>query len=345
MKKVLFLTTALVASASMAAADVRISGYGRFGLDYRDDIAASDAAGSTTLTSRLRIQFDMSTETDGGVTFGARMRMQAESRDNAAGTGVWNAPRFFVSANGLTVGVGNIIGAFEGSQLLYQVANTPTAGVGIDGAGYDYLAANMGGVAFNWDAYSSAGTGANGVEIIYSGGNWGVHLSYSDASARNTPAVLGPPAVAATTNNQGETNTAISAYYTFGDWTVAAAYNAEDRPGADADRNLTLIGVSGDLGFMDLTVNYAKGENYGGLGVDSSKVTVSAGFDLGAATNVIVYVYNDDSAWNLATDGTGYGFNVAHDLGGGVTLTAGAAERSGNGANNTTVQAGAYFRF
>ena len=73
--------------------------------------------------------------------------------------------------------------------------------------------------------------------------------------------------------------------------------------------------------------------------------TVSAGFDVGAATNVIVYVYDEDSAWNPATDGTGYGFNVAHDLGGGVTLTAGAAERSGNGANNTTVQAGAYFRF
>ena len=334
MKKVLFLTTALVASASMAAADVRISGYGRFGLDYNE--ANNGAHGSTTLTSRIRLQFDMSTETDGGVTFGARMRMQAESRDNGAGTGVWNAPRFFVTSGGLTVGVGNIVGAFEGSQLLYQVANTPTAGVGIDGAGYDYLAANMGGQAFNWDAYSSAGTGVNGVEVIYSGGNWGVHVSYSDASTRNT---------AATTNNVGETNTAISAYYTFGDWTVAAAYNDEKVPAGGVDRDLTLIGVSGDLGFMDLTVNYGKGENYGGVGVDSSKVVVSAGFDIGAATNMIVYVYDEDSAWNPATDGTGYGFNVAHDLGGGVTLTAGAAERSGNGANNTTVQAGAYFRF
>ena len=317
----------------MAAADVRISGYGRFGLDYNK--ANNGAAGSTTLTSRMRIQFDMSTETDGGVTFGARMRMQAESRDNAAGTGVWNAPRFFVSANGLTVGVGNIIGAFENTFTMYQVANTPTAGIGIDGAGLDYLAANMGGVSFNWDAYTSAGTGANGVEVLYAAGNWGVHVSYSDAST-----------TAAAPGGDGETNAAISAYYTFGDWTIAAAYNAEDRPGALlVDRDLTLIGVSGDLGFMDLTVNYAKGENYGGAGVDSSKVTVSAGFDVGAATNVIVYVYDEDSSWRLASDGTGYGLNVAHDLGGGVTLTAGAREASGNGANNTTVQAGAYFRF
>jgi len=33
MKKILFATTALIATASVAAADVRISGYGRFGLD------------------------------------------------------------------------------------------------------------------------------------------------------------------------------------------------------------------------------------------------------------------------------------------------------------------------
>jgi outer membrane protein OmpU len=359
MKKVLFLTTALVASASMAAAEVRISGYGRFGLDYNDAVPAGNATGSTTLTSRLRLQFDMSTETDGGVTFGARFRAQSEIRNGRPASGPvtfddennngtiepnevsvgggasFNGARFFVSAQGLTLGVGNIIGAFEGSQLLYQVANTPTAGIGIDGAGFDYLAANMGGRAFNWDAYSSAGAGVDGVEVIYSGGNWGVHVSYSDASARN-PLPLG---------REREKNTAISAYYTFGDWTVAAAYNDEQLPLGDAGRDLTLIGVSGDLGFMDVTVNYAQGENYGGPGVDSSKVTISAGFDIGAATNMIVYVYDEDSAWNPATDGTGYGFNVAHDLGGGVTLTAGAREASGNNPNNTRFQAGAYFRF
>ena len=318
----------------MAAADVRLSGYGRFGIDYSDAIPAGNAVGSTTLTSRLRIQFDMSTETDGGVTFGARMRMQAESRNNTAGTGAWNGARFFVRANGFTLGVGNIIGAFEGATGLYNVANTPTADIGIDGAGFQSLTANMGGIAFNWDAYSSAGAGVNGVEVIYSGSNWGVHVSYSDASVR-APLPAGVP---------GEENTAISGFYTFGDWTVSAAYNDENRPGTFG-RDLTLLSVIGDLGFMDLTVSYAKGENYGGLGVDSSKWGIYGGFDIGAATNVIVYVTDEDSPWNPATDGVGYGFNVAHDLGGGVTLTAGAREASGNGANNTRVQAGAYFRF
>jgi outer membrane protein OmpU len=263
-----------------------------------------------------------------------------------------------VSAQGLTLGVGNIIGAFEGSQLLYQVANTPTAGIGIDGAGFDYLAGNMAGVSFNWDAYSSTGHGVDGVELIYSGGNWGVHLSYSDASNRvNVAARIGDPfadpvvpgdPVAAALGVEGEKNTAISAYYTFGDWTVAAAVNSEDRPGEALDRDLALIGVSGDLGFMNLTVNYAKGSNYyrvGDVAQDASKLVVSAGFDIGAATNMIVYVYDEDTPGNPLTDGTGYGFNVAHDLGGGVTLTAGAREASGNNPNNTRFQAGAYFRF
>ncbi len=330
MKKVLFLTTALVASASMAAADVRLSGYGRFGLDY-NDANSNTATGSTTLTSRLRLQFDMSTETDGGVTFGARFRMQAESRDNAAGVGGINGARFFVRANGFTLGVGNIVGAFEGATGLYNVANTPTADIGIDGAGFASVTANMGGNAFNWDAYSSSGAGVNGVEVIYSGSNWGVHVSYSDASTN-------------TLGGEGETNAAISGFYTFGDWTVSAAYNDEERPGTFG-RDLTMISVIGDLGFMDLTVSYASGENYEGLGLDVSKVGIYAGFDIGAATNVIVYVTSEDNPYDLGHDGTGYGFNVAHDLGGGVTLTAGAREASGNGANTTTVQAGAYFRF
>ena len=335
----------------MAAAEVKLSGYGRFGLDYNDANSALPT-GSTTLTSRLRLQFDMSTQTDGGVTFGARSRVQFESRNGLVGTGTtigapinqriqvadgWAGARFFVQANGFTLQVGNIAGAFESAANLYAVANTPTADIGIDGAGFQSLVANMGGGAnfFNWDAYTSAGLGANGVEVIYNGGNWGVHVSYSDAT-NNLPAVIG--------GGPGEKNTAISGFYTFGDWTIAAAHNDESRPGTFG-RDLTYLSVSGDLGFMDLTVNYARGENYGGLGVDSSKWGIYGGFDIGAATNVIVYVTDEDSPWNPASDGVGYGFNVAHDLGGGVTLTAGAREASGNGPNNTRVQAGAYFRF
>ncbi|MFC3119052.1 porin [Jhaorihella thermophila] len=113
-KKVLFATTALIATAGMAAADVKISGYGRFGLDYNDaNDRAVNGISKTTITSRLRLQFDMSTETDSGVAFGARFRAQAESRDNTPGGATFNGARFFVGYQGISVYVGNIIGAIE----------------------------------------------------------------------------------------------------------------------------------------------------------------------------------------------------------------------------------------
>ena len=111
MKKVLFATTALVATASVAAADVSFSGYGRFGIIYQDT-AAGD---STDVTSRLRLQIDATAESDAGVTFGARVRIQQNNTDNTnspAGTG-FNGARFFARSGGFEVGVGNIFGRYH----------------------------------------------------------------------------------------------------------------------------------------------------------------------------------------------------------------------------------------
>jgi len=202
MKKILFATTALIATASVAAADVRISGYGRFGLDYNDgnDKAVNNISQST-VTSRLRLQFDMSTETDGGVSFGARFRAQAESRDNTPNGAAFNGARFFASYEGFTLQVGNIIGAVENTPGLYL--ETRTAGIGIDGAGFQSVVTIVNGEGFDWDAYSSGGTGANGVEVIYSANGFTGHISFSTDNATNAsfafdPATGGSLPVAAT---------------------------------------------------------------------------------------------------------------------------------------------------
>ena len=211
MKKVLFATTALIATAGMAAADVRISGYGRFGLDYNEANKGTPAAADLdrsdrpefSITSRLRLQFDMSTETDSGVTLGARFRAQAESRDGrpasgpinlvdlnsdgtyddvqAGGGAQFNGARFFATWQGLTVAVGNILGAIENTPGLYL--ETRSAGTGIDGMGFVSLVTNVNGNYFNWDAYSSAGYGVdNGVEVLYSAGGFNGQISYSNSN-------------------------------------------------------------------------------------------------------------------------------------------------------------------
>ena len=362
MKKVLFLTTALIATGSMAAADVRISGYGRFGLDYNEandnrvtgttlnptfisgtfssGTATGNVLNETSITSRLRLQFDMSAETDGGVTFGARFRAQAESRDGTPGGATFNGGRFFASYGGLTVGVGNILGAVEAMQGLYL--ETRTAGAGIDGMGFTSIVANMAGNAFDWDAYSSAGTGVNGVEVIYNAGNFGVHVSYSqqnDIAVGSFTATTGGSSIFSTAIVGGEENTAISAYYTFGDWTVALAYNDESVSGGNND--LTIFTVQGDLGFAGVRLAYAEMDNTGAIGGDSSKIGLYGVFDIGAATTLVAFVTDEDSP-GLATDGTGYGLHLSHDLGGGVSFEAAWVEDS---TDNTQVQAGVYFSF
>lgn len=338
MKKVLFATTALIATASMAAAEVRLSGYGRFGLDYNeanDSAVGGNGVSSTTLTSRLRLQVDMSAETDGGVAFGARFRAQAESRDNNPGGANFNGARFFVTYSGFSLGVGNIIGAIENTPGLYL--ETRTADIGIDGAGFESVVTNVNGEAFNWDAYSSAGAGNNGVEVLYSAGGFNGHLSYSAGNR-----------TFAANNNDDIDRTAISLAYTFGDWTAALGY--QDSTAQFEDK--LLLTIAGDLGQFGVRFAYADND-----GID--KYGLYGTVDIGAASTLVAYVTNegdvdaadvvagrndnrDGVAGSNNREGTGYGLNYSYDLGGGASVEAGWRESSND---NSTFQAGVYFSF
>lgn len=342
MKKVLFATTALIATASMAAAEVKISGYGRFGLDYNDaNDRAVNGRPSTTITSRLRLQFDMSTQTDGGVTLGARFRAQAESRDNVPGGAVFNGARFYASYGSFTLGVGNIIGAIEGMPGLYLETNS--AGIGIDGAGFHSLVTNVNATTntdgviiagegfFDWDAYSSDGVGANGMEVIYKSGAFAAHLSYSTDNG----------AVAVD-------RAALHVAYTFGDWTAALGVQDSDIIGQDK----TVLTVAGKIG--QFGVRFAAADNDG-----IKKYGIYGNMDIGTASNILLFVTSEDAADagaiaqgrdnrdvtagnDTGGEGESYGIHYSYDLGGGASFEAGAV-RSSN--DQTQVQAGVFFKF
>ncbi|MGD9864458.1 MAG: porin [Pseudodonghicola sp.] len=348
MKKVLFATTALIATASMAAAEVRISGYGRFGLDYNEANGRTAAdvnipgggtlgASETNITSRLRLQFDMSTETDGGVVLGARFRAQASSANNAPGTAAFNGARFYATYGGFTLGVGNIIGAVENMPGLYL--ETRSAGLGIDGAGFQSLVTNVNGAVSNglalretsnWDAYSSAGAGANGIEVLYTTGGFTGHISYSNDN--------GPVSV---------DRTAAMVSYTFGDWTAALAAQSSDIAWEDK----TVVSIAGDLGQFGVRLAYADNDGIAKWGLYGN-------MDIGTASNILIFVTdedavsaadvvagrgdNRDTAGFEGSEGTGYGIHYSYDLGGGASFEAGASQTSWD---NTRVQAGVYFSF
>jgi outer membrane protein OmpU len=72
MKKVLLATSALAMMAGAASAEIALSGSARMGLVY--DGTLNGGAGETFFSSRVRIVFTASGETDTGLSFGASMR-------------------------------------------------------------------------------------------------------------------------------------------------------------------------------------------------------------------------------------------------------------------------------
>ncbi|MEW9919928.1 porin [Marimonas sp. MJW-29] len=298
MKKVLFATTALVATAGVAAADVTFGGYGRFGILYISDDGTGDS--DTNVTSRFRLQIDATAESDAGVTFGARVRLEGEERDAAVGTRAqFNGVRYFARSGGLEVGVGNIFGALEFMPGMYPID------LGLTGHNYDYTAYN-----FRGDAYSSGGLGSdgsNGVEVLYSAGDFSVHISASDTNDR----------------------IAAHAAYTFSGWTIALGAQDSD---SDADTEFA-ASVGGTVGPVALTLAYADN------GTAGDHVVLAGRVDVGAATNVEAYVADADQ-W----DDTSFGIDFNHDLGGGTSLRGGVST-GGSLGDETAVDFGVRFNF
>ncbi|MCP9480918.1 porin [Shimia sp. CNT1-13L.2] len=301
MKKVLFATTALVATAGVAAADVTFGGYGRFGVLYVDG-----AANEVTLSSRLRLIVTATAETDNGLSFGSQIRYQADADENgyssnfAGNIAAFNTPRFWVSTGGLTLSVGNVLGALENMPGMYD------GGVGFTGLGF--LEAVYGG----GDAYSSGGAGVFGVDVLYSAGAFGVHLSHSSDD------LIGATVV---------DRTALAVSYTAGNYTVAAAIQDSDNA-ADTDFALT---ASGSFGAADVTVKYADN------GTADSTFGLGVNYAVSDATTLAGYINRDSGI-----DQTAWGIGVRHSLGGGVSLRAGIVD---NYAGVTSADAGVVFNF
>jgi outer membrane protein OmpU len=257
MKKILFATTALVATAGVAAADVSFSGYGRMG-------AVNNFAGVTGVYTRIRLQVDMTTEADNGLEFGARMRHQVTSFNGGWAAGAFSAARFHAKAGGLEVGVGNIQGAIEWMPGIYM--NSQSASVGLSGLGFLDTVGGLSGPGFAWDAFSSTGGGAatrQGVEVKYAAGDFGVHLSYSTTAAND--------------------RLAAHVSYTFNDWTVALGMQDSTLVAED----MWVVTASGKVGPANLSLGYA---DVNGTG----QITLRGQFEVGAATRIDAYVTSVD---------------------------------------------------
>lgn len=227
----LLATTILVAGASVAAAEVTLSGSARMGIV--DDGGAAGAV----FNSRARVSFSMSGETDTGLSFGASFRA-----DNASDANSGTAGSVFISGAFGKITMGDNDGAAQ--QSVGQVD-----GVGYTGNGdlneIAYITGNddesvM--YSYTMDAFTinaSVGqTGASderGVGVAYAGDGFGLSLGYEEDSVDGSHVVVGASA-------------------SFSSITVKAVYGSFSPLGGGANQNQYAVSATYSADALSATV-------------------------------------------------------------------------------------------
>ncbi|MGN0932206.1 porin, partial [Falsigemmobacter intermedius] len=331
MKKFLIASTALTLSAGVAAADVTFSGDARFGVNYNSapDVADTnwtarngDNNAKTQLEKRYTLNIDASTTADNGVTFGVRQRIRGEEGGTAGPrTSALNGTRLFARYQGFEVAVGNVLGAIETMPGMYS------RGVSLTGLSWGGVVTKVDRGALNvmdWDSYSSGGAGAEGIEVLYSAGDFKGHISYSSDSFNN-----------GAYNDDNGTAERLAAYgsYNYNGWTMALGMNKSDSIRDDLE-DAIIASVDGKI--QDFGIGFAAARL--GKGADKmNKFVLNGSYTMGATT-IGAYVSHQSELPTAARVGgtdaapvlndrgvskTAYGLGASYNLGGGASLVGG----------------------
>jgi outer membrane protein OmpU len=331
MKKVLFATSALVASTGFAAADVSISGYAEMGI-----VGGSDGA-ETQFHQDIDVTFSMSGTTDNGLTFGAAVDLDEAAVDSCSN----NVGTSEVSANAA-------LGAAAGS-------GTNTAVITDDGATDDYIAVTTactenamgatgahGGVAvfisgamgtltlgdtdggFDW-GMSEVPTGSGSIadnETGHSGfnGNSGLDGTNDGQILRYNHSVGGLGfAVSIELDDATATDDTVVGLglrYSMGDLGIGLGYQTSD------DYDIAGVSLSYSMGDLAFGLNYSSlskdgdpdDQNHMGIGMSYSMDAITIGMNYGSY---------DNYGHVAGADRAGFGMSAGYDLGGGASILLG----------------------
>lgn len=352
MKKVLLATTMLVAGASVAAAEVTVSGDARMGITVGSDDATTLGVdeGAAKFTSRARVTFTLAGESDSGLSFGGSFRA-----DNAGNAAAGTAGSVFISGAFGKLSMGDVDGAA-------QMATGHVSGVGLTGLGdlNESTFIGAGGANIVKQAFAAAGQTADPLETQdptllyeYSAGSF---TGYFSVTAPGSVTTGGAAAINAVSSNAQAI--ALGAKYTLGDYTVGLGYEKldgfiEPLNGAagfpvgagpvsadNTDLKHVVLSVSGT--FSGVTLKGVYGKASGKLAdatVDGKQYAASATYTSGAITGTVFYT--DDSALNGAA---AYGLGGSYDLGGGAKVVGGVAKKV-SGADTTSYDIGVSLSF
>ncbi|TCO69600.1 porin [Rhodovulum euryhalinum] len=311
MKKVLFATTALVATAGIAAAEITFSGYAEMGVvGGGDDSIGFAQEGANNATTQfhndLMLKFSASTETDMGVTVGVSTEIQKAEGEANGNFGADNTAMFISGSFG-TLTMGEIDGAAD-YRLTENSGNPGTIG--------DDETIHAG---FNF-GYGDAAYDNQILRYDYNFGDFGFSVSteLDDSGARDDGFAVGV--------NYNTQMTGV-------DLGLGLAYQEAELNGVWAPGYLDDYGYAAAAGDMDLwglslTADFQNGF-VGGLTYTSYDFTgnddadhwsISMGYEINAWSFHANYGEYD---WDVSNDASGYGLVVAYDLGGGASVHAG----------------------
>ncbi|MBY6202965.1 porin [Maritalea mobilis] len=294
MKKVLFATTALVATAGVASAEVAISGGAEMGLQGGDLYGPADDA-AQFLTS-VDVRFTMTGETDGGLQFGATV-----DADDIADMGLQgNDP------------VDNVNGQFA-DYTVFISGDFGTFTIGDTDGAYDrVLTENFG----NPGSIGDEETGHNG----YNGGNnfdgfYDGQIARYDYSFDAFSVAVSVEISDFSDEYVFQLGGAYEFDFSGGSAEVGLAY------AYDSFTEDTLIGMTAgvmlDSGFEGgIMLEQFNDEFFNGT-FDGTYVGLSAGYSVDAISVGVNYgVYDSD----FFGESAGFGLAAAYDLGGGAAI-------------------------
>ena len=334
MKNILFATTALVATAGIASADVSLSGWAEIGVN-------DNGNGDMQFFQDIDVTFSMSGETDGGLSFGGSVDLD---ENGAFDTNTHGGSSINVSGGFGTITMGDTDGAADWAMTETAVggslADDHTIHAGYSGNStmdgnsdgqqlrWDYTMGAMG-VAISLEQSDDGATSTSDdtvqVGLRYSmdtgSATIGLGIGYSDAGTQTTAGAAAVPSIIALTANGAVTVDATGA-------TAATALDTTIQAGSIAvaattgDTNNMGVSLSVASGSMTGVLNYSDGEVEG---VDVSHVALGLGVTMDALT--IGANWGEYDTGGTKTNGVGLAVN--YNLGGGATFMLGYGDGEG----------------
>ncbi|MEL6586971.1 MAG: porin [Pseudomonadota bacterium] len=328
MKKVLFASTALVAFAGAAAADITLTGNAEMGINenetYTFNAATNnfDADGNTGFFTDIDVTFTMSGETDGGLTFGASIDLDESNDGDAFGSATQGGETIFLSGNFGTITMGDTDGALDWAldEVLFSngslADNEETAGyngnAGLDGLydgqilRYDYTVGSFG-IALSAELDDTDGVGNDDV--------FGLGLTY-DATFGSTALSFGIGLQTASVANVDVDTFGLSVSADFGNgFEAGLSYMTFENHLPDVSDTLVTFLSGGAVTDGRLITPNQDTDHIGvGIGYSTGPWAMSANYG----------EYSHDRG----TDISGLGLTVGYDLGGGAIVQFGYGRSS-----------------